>query len=113
MSNRRIPPPPVRRPRATEEDYSLMDAMGLRVMCHQPGNEAGWALPRDIIGRDGKTVILWRPAGQGPVAYDVDGWHPWHDGMSGGCNTHLSNALAWVERAREVRAGTAEDFRGR
>lgn len=108
---KRKPIPEAPRPRATGADYSRMDAMNLRVMCHQHVAEDGWWLPRDIIGADGKTAILWRPAGP-DGGYAVDGWHPWHDGMFGGCSTHLSNALGWVQRARDVRAGLAKDFSG-
>jgi hypothetical protein len=99
-------------PRVTQADYQRMDTIGIRIVWHQAVAEAGYWLPGDMIGTDGKTLIRWHPAGQGPVAYGVDGWHTWHDGMSGGCYTHVSSALAWVERARDIRAGLKETFLG-
>ena len=110
--NRRNAPEPETSPRITTADHERMAAMNLRVMSYQTVAEGGYWLPRDIIGADGKTAILWRAAGEGPVAYAVDGWHPWHDGMFGGCCAHLASALAWVQRARDVRAGKASSFRG-
>ncbi len=68
-------------------------------------------LPRDLIGKDGKTLIVWRPAGP-DSGYDVAGYHPWHDGMFGGCYPEIHNALAWVECAIGVRNGTRKDFLG-
>lgn len=67
-------------------------------------------LPRDIIGKDGKTLIVYRLAADGE--YRIDGWEPWHDGMFGGRRENVQSAFAWVERAIAVRAGTAKDFLG-
>lgn len=66
-------------------------------------------LPRDIVGRDGKTLIVYR---RSDSEYGIDGWEPWHDGMFGGRRADILSALAWVERARDVRAGRAKDFLG-
>lgn len=75
-----------------------------------PGETRREWLPQDLIGLDGKTVIIYRLANDGN--YSIDGWEPWHDGMWGGRRENIHNALAWVERAKAVRAGTAKDFLG-
>lgn len=67
-------------------------------------------LPRDIVGKDGKTLIVYRHASDG--VYAIDGWEPWHDGAYGGRYQSVQAAFAWVERAIAVRAGIATDFRG-
>lgn len=67
-------------------------------------------LPRDIIGADGKTLVVHRKADD---VYTIDGWEPWHDGMFGGRYASIHNALAWVERAIDIRAGRASNFLGR
>ncbi|USN14516.1 hypothetical protein DOMOVOI_00410 [Brevundimonas phage vB_BpoS-Domovoi] len=67
-------------------------------------------LPRDMIGRDGKSAILYRPAGYGN--YSIDGWEPYHDFMFGGRYANVETALAWLQRAHDIKAGKAEDFRG-
>ena len=105
------PPPPL-----PASHLRRAQALKLRAACYR--NEARkvadggeeW-LPRDLIGEDAKTLIIWRPAGP-DSGYDVAGYHPWHDGMFGGCYPEIHNALAWVERARAVRAGTEKDFMG-
>ena len=94
-------------------------AMGLTVICYSnvcitvepwangEPRSAEW-LPRDLVGDAGKTVIIFRPANDGN--YYVAGWEPWHDGMFGGRCTNIHNALAWVERARDICAGRATHF---
>ena len=66
-------------------------------------------LPRDIIGKDGKSLIVWREADS---EYTTAGYEPWHDGMFGGRRAEIHNALSWLERAIAVRNGTAKDFLG-
>lgn len=66
-------------------------------------------LPRDIIGLDGKTLIVWREIDRD---YSIAGWVPWHDDMFGGRYPSIHSALNWVERAIAIRAGTAKDFLG-
>lgn len=73
------------------------------------GDESFW-VPRDMIGADGKTMIIYRRGGDG--SYRFAGWEPWHDGMFGGRYETVSNALSWVQCARDVRAGIVADFRG-
>lgn len=67
-------------------------------------------LPRDLIGQDGKTLIVHRKADD---HYDIDGWEPYHDRMFGGRYPNFESALAWVHRAMDIRAGKAENFLGR
>lgn len=95
-------------------DLERIGDLGLTVIAHQSkavvdGGRVLYA-PRDLIGKDGKTAILFRFASDGE--YNIDGWEPWHDGMVGGRRECLSSALAWVERARDIRAGKASDFLG-
>jgi hypothetical protein len=91
------------------------EAMGLNVIGHMNMTEdAGggirhW-LPQDMVGRNGKTLIVFRPASQ-HSGYSIDGWFPSHDGMHGGCHESPHGALAWVQRAMDIRAGRAKDFR--
>jgi len=89
-------------------------ALGLRATCYLNvsvicDDGANLWLPRDLIGDDGKTLIIYRPADS---SYSIDGWEPWHDGMFGGRRDRIGNVLAWVARAKAVRAGTASNFRG-
>jgi hypothetical protein len=106
-------------PAVTKTDHARLADLGLTVISYQnvataPDENGGtYWLPRDIIGRDGKTLIRWYEAGDSGNTYASHGWEPWHDGMFGGHYESLSSALAWVERARAIRAGTATDFRGR
>lgn len=97
-----------------ERAHAECEALKLRIVSYQERHitvdGGNWWIPRDVIGRDGKTLILWRKTEE--AGYAVDGWHPWHDGMFGGCYATFDAALAWVRRAREIRAGTATDFRG-
>lgn len=74
------------------------------------GLGASYWLPRDLIGNDGKTAIIYRLASDGE--YSINGWEPWHAGMFGGRYENVANALAWVDRAIAVKAGKARDFLG-
>jgi hypothetical protein len=105
--NPQSPPEPV-------NILAITDELGLRVVSYlNKHSDCGkYWLPRDVVGLDGKTLIVWRPAGK-DSGYAVDGWHPWHDGMHGGCNETYIGALSWVQRAKDIRAGKAKDFSGR
>lgn len=94
------------------------DAMNLRIVTFLPkavtvrladGSERREWLPRDIVGRDGMSLIVHRPA---DANYNFDGWQPEHDGMFGGRSRDIHGALNWLQRAIDVRAGRASDFRG-
>lgn len=80
------------------------------VRCALPNGEFRneW-LPRDIIGKDGKSLIIWRPVDD---VYSIAGYEPWHDGMFGGRKLSIHSTLNWIERAIDVRAGRAKDFLG-
>ena len=80
-------------------DYAIECASGVKE----------WA-PRDIIGADGKTAVLYREMDRN---YGFSGWEPWHDGMFGGRYRDIHSALAWIERAIDIRAGRETDFLGR
>jgi hypothetical protein len=103
-------PPPQDAPIVTLDDLTLLGTMNLRVMCFRREVVGNVGVPKDLIGLDGTTAILWRS--KNDPNYDFDGWEPWHDGMSGGRKRTLASALHWVQRARDVRAGKATDFRG-
>lgn len=66
-------------------------------------------IPRDLIGEDGKSLVIYRTADR---EYAIDGWEPWHDGMFGGRHESILSALHWIKTAMGVRAGTITDFRG-
>lgn len=108
------PAPPERKPANFQ---TTIQALGLSVVSYRSSavecddGERLW-LPRDIVGKDGKTLIVFRCAGR-ESGYDVDGYHPWHDGMFGGCYPAIGAALAWVQRAQDIRAGKETDFLGR
>jgi hypothetical protein len=94
--------------------------MGLRVVSYtsdaenvmsSTGERTEW-LPRDIIAEDGKSMIIFRAKGDKTNNYNFSGWDCWHDGMFGGMRENLHSALAWIEAAREARAGIRSDFRG-
>lgn len=94
---------------------AIAESLNLRVVCYlnefqECSDGHTYWLPRDLIGADGKTLIIYRQAGEGN--YSVAGWQPWHDGMFGGRNTTIHGALHWVKTAYDVRAGTISDFRG-
>ena len=103
-------PPPEDAPIVTRDDMTRLDAMDIRVMVYRREVVGTIGVPKDMIGRDGVTAILWRS--KDDPNYDFDGWEPWHDGMAGGRYKMLASALSWVQRARDVRAGKATDFRG-
>ena len=104
------PPPPLPASHLRRAQALKLRAVSYRnEACRVADGGEEW-LPRDLIGEDGKSLIVWRSAADG--GYSVDGYHPWHDGMFGGCYPEIHNALAWVERAIAVRAGTAKDFMG-
>jgi hypothetical protein len=96
----------------TVSDVTRMRTLDLTVMCYRRENSRDGdmllAIPKDTIGTDGKTAILWRDGGDGN--YSIDGWEPWHAGMFGGRYEHMASALGWLERARAIRAGTATTF---
>lgn len=93
------------------------DALGLRAISYRRGPGTALecrdgqrrCLPRDLIGTDGKTLIVFREADHD---YSIAGYEPWHDGMFGGRRESIESALAWVQAAREVRAGTRASFLG-
>lgn len=94
--------------------YATIRSLKLRVIRH--GREAVTCndgiprfLPLDMIGTDGKTVIIYR---RKDGDYDFPGWEPWHDGMNGGRYRRVTEALHWVQLAHDVRAGRRADFRG-
>lgn len=112
MAQRKPKPPIV--PYRPANFLADADALGLNVVSHR--HEAiecddgvrRW-LPRDLIGRDGKTLIVYREIDR---EYSIAGWEPWHDGMFGGRYPTISSALHWVSVALDVRAGRRSDFRG-
>lgn len=98
------PEPPI----VTIDDRRLLHDMQIEVICSQNIVVNNVWVPRDMIGLDGRTAILWRVAGDGN--YAIDGWEPWHDRMFGGRYKCLCSALGWVQRARDIRAGKREYF---
>lgn len=110
MTARKLPEAP--RPPIDGATLTRIGDMGLVVVSWRKVIANGYYLPEDMIGRDGKTMIIWRAARDHNATYAFDGWHPWHDGMFGGCRATLASALAWVQCARDVRAGIVADFRG-
>lgn len=94
------------------------DKLGLRVVCYldkavlvrlEDGEERNEWLPRDLVGRDGNSLIVYREPDR---HYSIAGWEPWHDGQFGGRRESILSALAWIERAKDVRAGRADSFLG-
>ena len=83
-----------------------------RDVVRSDGSIAHEWLPRDIIGADGKTLIVHRVEGDAHNAYNISGWDPSHDGMFGGMREDILSALVWLQRARDIRAGRAKDFLG-
>ena len=109
---------PAPTPELPESHLERADALGFRTISYLNtarevrytyGTRSEW-LPRDLIAKDGLSSVIYRKAGDGD--YAIDGWEPEHDGMHGGRRADILSALAWVERARAVRAGTAKDFFG-
>lgn len=93
----------------------VIDEMELTVTCYLDeaievtGGRQLW-LPADLIGKDGKTLITYRHVGDKRNSYSASGWFPYHDHMHGGMHTTIHAALAWVQRARDIRAGRADHF---
>ena len=103
-------------PAFTGDDYNTMRAMDLTVMSYQdtataPGDDGrSYWLPRDVAGAD-LALILWRAATDGN--YRFNGWEPQlGPHHHGGRRKTLASALAWVQRARDVRDGKAKNFLG-
>lgn len=88
---------------------SVMQELSLRVTCYlnQTDKTGKYWLPRDMVGADGKTLIVYQTADD---RYSINGWQPWHDGMFGGRYTSPDTAMAWVRTAREIRAGSRSHF---
>ena len=90
-----------------------VEALGLRVVSYTNFTvlrpSGGCWVPRDMLGTDGKSLIIYHYADKD---YAIDGWSTWHDGMFGGRYFSLGGALSWLERAIAVRAGREKDFRG-
>lgn len=61
------------------------------------------SLPRDLVGTDGKTSIIYRSASE--PNYDFAGWEPWHAGHHGGRYREIGHALGWLERMRRESVG--------
>lgn len=93
---------------ATASDLGLTTVCYLNVAVECEDGVSRW-LPRDLIGDDGKSLIIYRSADR---EYNIDGWEPWHDGMFGGRRDSIESALHWIRVAKGVRAGTIADFRG-
>lgn len=93
---------------AEAEDLGLRTVSYLHEAVECNDGEHRW-LPRDLVGTDGKSLIVYREADR---EYSIDGWCPWHDGMFGGRYRNFESALNWVRTAKGVRAGTIRDFRG-
>ena len=118
MSKRKpkeLPLPPSHLIRIMELGLNTVSYRDEAVTCLLPPDLHGGAttrnewLPRDILGEDGKTLILWREADRN---YSTPGYEPWHDGMFGGRRSSIHSALEWVQRAKDIRAGKARDFLG-
>jgi hypothetical protein len=99
----------------TTDILKTIPSLNLRIISYLnrtvPGEaDQSYWVPRDMLSKDGNTLILWREAGEGSIAYNVPGWFPWHDGMFGGCCQTLGAALGWVRRAMDIRVGKAQHF---
>lgn len=86
---------------AAVDHVAWMSALGLAATCWLPTTvrvgERLLSLPRDLVGSDGKTVIIHRAADE---SYDFAGWEPWHAGYHGGRYQEIGHALGWLERLR-------------
>lgn len=103
----------------------LTEELGLRVVSYMNVTTEAYAngtrywIPRDCFATDGKAAIIWRMC-EGDrrdvpgVAYAIDGWEPWCDGlcgtMHGGRYDTYESALSWMRRALEIRAGRDTHF---
>lgn len=108
-------PPPQDEPIVTPDDLRNLGTMNIRVLSfHRKvvgSQSVGYVgVPRDMIGEDGHTAIIWRSATESH--HDFDGWEPWYAGWCGVHKKTLASALHWIQRARDVWAGKAKDFRG-
>jgi hypothetical protein len=95
-----------------------MDTMGLEVMSYfnrttgLDGEGRTYWIPEHIAGADG-AFILWRYATDPKNNYKLDGWFPQiGPHIHGGFHSSITSALAWIQRARDVRDGKVKDFRG-
>jgi hypothetical protein len=103
---KRAKPEPKETPKPSTE--TLVHEAGLSILAWDYRTRSGRE-PLHMTGDDGKTFVLFSPA---DTLYGFDGWVPHHDGMNGGRYRTIESALAWVHRARDVRAGKATDFLG-
>lgn len=76
--------------------HSRIEALNLRVTHYiRIGSE--WC-PGDLIGKDGKALIIHRKADE---RYGFDGWEPWSArgpmASHGGRYDSLGSALAWLK----------------
>ncbi len=92
---------------ADELGLNVITWLNIAVMCED--GVSRW-LPRDLIGSDGKTLIVYRSKTDG--VYSIDGWEPHHAGMNGGRYESFESALNWLKRAQDIKAGRAENFLG-
>lgn len=93
--------------RIKDLNLNTVSYLNTAIKAIRDGEERQEWLPRDIIGPDGKTLIVYRSKDSD---YLIDGWETWYDGMFGGRFETILSALAWVERAQDIRAGRAKDF---
>ena len=103
-------------PVVTPEDIQRTQDMGLTVMSYLdastlPGADGrSYWYPRILAAPD-LALIIWVPDDEGN--YNFCGWEPQLGPHTfGGRRERLSSALAWVQRARDVRDGKVSDFRG-
>ena len=115
MSRRKLPPPTPPIPFRGAPEHDTIDAMGLTVMRYRreasPPDADGktWWIPETVMGAD-LALIMWHAAGE---SYAIDGWEPQLGAhMHGGRYETLAIALAWLQRARDVRDGKRQNFRG-
>lgn len=85
------------------DHLARMTELGLVATCWLPDppvkvGDRWLSLPRDLVGTDGKTVIIYRAA---DAAYDFAGWEPWHAGHHGGRYRSICHAFGWLERIRQ------------
>jgi hypothetical protein len=105
--------------------HERTEALGLNVLTYTnqltiatPEMSAQW-IPRDCIGLDGQSAILFRLNENGRrdvpgATYDFDGWEPCCKGpygmMHGGRYATFSGALAWLQTAHDIRNGKRDHF---
>ena len=99
-------------PEFTRADMDTIAAMGLNVLRYHNRTLENHYVPRDILGTaDGTTAILWTTTPEN--GYSFDGWQAFHARRNNGVCRELAQALAWLQRSRDIDAGKATDFRGR